>query len=89
MQSSPKPFAVTEAGAAHLIDRQAAVIEARDRLSSLAKKAERVDGAPIRRAMHNLAMAVRAGLEMEGGDAQTMFDAAALINEAAGKIERL
>jgi hypothetical protein len=39
--------------------------------------------------MHNLGMAVRARLEKEGADAQTMFDVASLIDEAASKIERL
>ena len=39
--------------------------------------------------MHNLFVAVRERLEREGADSQTMFDVAALIDEAASKIERL
>ncbi|AEG50493.1 transcriptional regulator, PadR-like family [Sphingobium chlorophenolicum L-1] len=88
-EGSRKLFAITEAGQAYLADHEAGVRDVMDRLGSLAKKAERTDGAPIRRAMHNLGMAVRARLEREGADAQTMFDVAALIDEAAGKIERL
>ncbi|WP_375194820.1 PadR family transcriptional regulator [Sphingobium sp.] len=88
-ESSRKLFAITEAGAAHLAGHEAGVKEVMDRLGSLARKAERTDGAPIRRAMHNLGMAVRARLEKEGADAQTMFDVASLIDEAASKIERL
>lgn len=88
-ESSRKLFAITDAGAAHLADNQAVVTEALERLASLAQRAERVDGAPIRRAMHNLSMAVRSRLEKEGADAQTMFDVASLIDEAASKIERL
>ncbi|KKW93332.1 PadR family transcriptional regulator [Sphingobium chungbukense] len=88
-ESSRKLFAITEAGTAHLAEHEAGVREVMDRLGSLAKRAERTDGAPIRRAMHNLGMAVRARLEKEGADAQTMFDVASLIDEAASKIERL
>ena len=84
-----KLFEITDAGIARLTDQAAAVEEAMERLASLAKRAERVDGAPIRRAMHNLSMAVRGRLEREGADTQTMFDVAALIDEAASKIERL
>lgn len=88
-QGSRKLFAITEAGEAHLASNQAQAQEALDRLASLARRAERVDGAPIRRAMHNLGMAVRARLDREGADADTMLDVAALIDEAASKIERL
>jgi hypothetical protein len=59
------------------------------RLEALAKVSERTDGAPIRRAMQNLMTAVRTRLEKEGADADTMFDVASLIDEAASKIERL
>ena len=88
-QGSRKLFAITEAGTAHLAEQADAVAEAMERLGSLARRAERVDGAPIRRAMHNLSIAVRSRLEQEGADAQTMFDVASLIDEAASKIERL
>lgn len=87
--TSRKLFAITDAGMAYLADHEEGVQLAMERLGSLAKKAERTDGAPIRRAMHNLGMAVRARLEKEGADAQTMFDVASLIDEAASKIERL
>ncbi|HWV11668.1 MAG TPA: PadR family transcriptional regulator, partial [Sphingobium sp.] len=84
-----KLFEITEAGIAHLAEQAAAAEEALGRLALLAQRAEQVDGAPIRRAMHNLSMAVRGRLEREGSDSQTMFDVAALIDEAASKIERL
>ncbi|MCP1468809.1 DNA-binding PadR family transcriptional regulator [Sphingobium sp. OAS761] len=88
-EGSRKLFAVTDAGTAYLVEHEAGVGQVMDRLASLARKAERTDGAPIRRAMHNLGMAVRHRLEKEGADAQTMFDVASLIDEAASKIERL
>ncbi len=59
------------------------------RLAALASHAQRTDGAPIRRAMENLKAALRNRLEKEGADSDTMLDVAALIDEAAGKIERL
>jgi DNA-binding PadR family transcriptional regulator len=86
---SRKLFAISDAGRAHLAENRAALDEAMERLTSLAQQAEQVDGAPIRRAMHNLSIAVRARLERDGADRETMFDVASLIDEAASKIERL
>ncbi|WP_234810761.1 PadR family transcriptional regulator [Sphingobium herbicidovorans] len=86
---SRKLFAISEAGRVHLSEHADALKEAMERLTSLAQQAEQVDGAPIRRAMHNLSIAVRARLEREGADRETMFDVASLIDEAASKIERL
>lgn len=88
-EGSRKLFAITDAGATHLIENQAALAAAMERLAALATHAERVDGAPIRRAMDNLKAALRNRLEKEGADADTMLDVAALIDDAAGKIERL
>lgn len=84
-----KLFEITQAGTDYLAGNDATAQEAMARLASLARRAERVDGAPIRRALHNLSIAVRTRLEREGADSQTMFDVAALIDEAASKIERL
>jgi DNA-binding PadR family transcriptional regulator len=86
---SRKLFAVTDAGQAHLAENEETTTTALERLAALAKQAERTDGAPIRRAMHNLSIAVRTRLEKEGADSETMFDVAAMIDEVAGKIERL
>ena len=88
-EGSRKRYAITDAGMAQIAERQAALDLAMDRLASLAQKAERVDGAPVRRAMHNMRIAIHHRLEKEGADAQTMFDVASLIDEAASKIERL
>ncbi|CAN5343535.1 hypothetical protein BH10PSE12_BH10PSE12_03500 [soil metagenome] len=86
---SRKLFAVTEAGKAHLLEHRDTALEALGRLEALAKMSERTDGAPIRRAMENLKMALRGRLEKDGADADTMLDVATLIDEAAAKIERL
>jgi DNA-binding PadR family transcriptional regulator len=88
-EGSRKRFAITEAGRAQIAERQAALDLALDRLASLAQKAQRMDGGPVRRAMHNLRFALQNRLEKEGADEQTLLDVAALIDEAAHKIERL
>ncbi|PZU60176.1 MAG: PadR family transcriptional regulator [Sphingobium sp.] len=88
-EGARKLFAITDAGKAHLLENRDAALEAIGRLEAIAKMSERTDGAPIRRAMQNLGMAVRARLEKEGADADTMLDVAALIDEAVARIERL
>jgi DNA-binding PadR family transcriptional regulator len=88
-EGARKRFAITDTGAAQLAERQAALDLAMARLAALAQRAQRVDPAPVRRAMHNLRFAIQHRLEKEGADNQTMFDVAALIDEAASKIERL
>jgi len=88
-EGSRKLFAITDDGTAYLGEHQAGLALVMERIASLAQTAERTDGAPLRRAMHNLRMAIQGRLEKEGADAQTMFDVASLIDEAATKIERL
>ncbi|QGP77660.1 PadR family transcriptional regulator [Sphingobium sp. CAP-1] len=88
-EGSRKRFAITDAGRAQIAERKAALELALARLASLAQHAQRVDGGPVRRAMHNLRFAIQQRLEKEGADSQTMFDVAALIDEAVTKIERL
>jgi len=88
-EGSRKRFAITDAGRAQIEERKTALDLALERLASMAQKAERVDGGPVRRAMHNLRFAIQQRLEKEGADNQTMFDVAALIDEAVAKIERL
>lgn len=88
-EGSRKLFAITDAGRAQIAERKAALDLALARLASLAERAERVDGAPVRRALHNLRIAIQHRLEKEGADNQTMFDVASLIDQAATKIERL
>ena len=88
-EGSRRLYAITEAGKTHLIEHSEEVLEALARLEALAKLGERTHGAPVRRAMENLKMAIRNRLEKEGADADTMFDVVAMIDDAARKIERL
>lgn len=88
-EGSRKLFAITDAGTAHLVEQAGVRDEAIARLAALAKRAERTDGASIRRALHNLSIAIQHRLEKESADAETKFDIASLIDDAASKIERL
>lgn len=87
-EGARKLFAVTPDGEAHLAERADEVAALFARLKALGADRERGDAMPLRRAMHNL----RTVLEhkMAGGaDRDVIHDAVALIDEAAGKIERL
>ena len=59
------------------------------RLAALAAQAERTDGAPVRRAVHNLRAAVMERLGREGAGADLPFEVARIIDEATQRIERL
>jgi DNA-binding PadR family transcriptional regulator len=84
-----KAFAITPDGAQHLASRQAEVEALFERLAQLANARERTDGGPIRRAMQNLKMVLINRLEREELPAETVHQAAAILDEAAQKIERL
>jgi len=84
-----KAFAITPDGTAHLAARQTEVEALFARLAQLANARERTDGGPIRRAMQNLKMVLINRLEREELPAETVHQAAAILDEAAQKIERL
>jgi DNA-binding PadR family transcriptional regulator len=84
-----KLLAITDAGAAHLAEQREAVDAALARLAALAAQQEKIDAAPIRRAMHNLKAVLEHRLIQHGVDKNTLLAAAALIDEAAARIERL
>jgi len=84
-----KAFAVTAEGSEHLASRKEEVEALFARLAALADTRERTDGGPIRRAMQNLKMVLMNKLERESVKSETIHEVAALIDEAAKKIERL
>ena len=86
---SRKTYAVTPAGAAYLDERRAEVEALFARLKDLAAERERVDGAPIRRAMGNLRAVLMHRLGREHADAGIIHAVTAILDEAAQKIERL
>ncbi len=88
-EGARKQFAITEAGAAHLAERAEEVEALFERLSQLGEARARHSGGPIRRAMGNLRAVLQDRLSAEGVDADTLHDVAAILDEAARKIERL
>ncbi len=88
-EGSRRPFAVTAEGAAQLAEKRAEVEALFARLAQLATARERTDGAPIRRAMGNLRAVLMHRLDRDGVQAETLHQVAAILDEAAQKIERL
>jgi DNA-binding PadR family transcriptional regulator len=75
-EGAKKRFAASDEGRAHLAENAAVVDGLFARLAAVGAESERTDGAPIRRAMGNLRQ-------------DTLHEVAALLDEAAQKIERL
>lgn len=84
-----KLFAINAAGTAALAAEADAVASAIGRLEALAKMSERTDSAPVRRAMRNLHMALHTRLAQEASDRDVQLQIAAILDEAASKVERL
>lgn len=84
-----KSFAITEAGRAHLADNTASLEGARARLAALAEAKDRGDPAPLRRAMGNLRQVLVAASGKPEFDDKKVLEAARLIDEVAGTIERM
>ena len=82
-----KLFAISDAGSAELAREAQTVAMLVKRMA--ATGSDTADGAPVFRAIHNLKMAVRGRLMRAGTDQETILAAAALLDEAAAKIERL
>lgn len=87
--SARRSYALTEAGQAEVEARRAEIDAAFARLTAMAEQATRADPAPVKRAMMNLRTAAIQRMTREGTDAETAFAIAALLDEAAQKIERL
>jgi DNA-binding PadR family transcriptional regulator len=88
-EGAKKLFAVTPAGEAYL-DEHAGEVEALiARLTHIGERRQRADGAPIRRAMGNLRSVLQNRLGRDEVDSDLLHDIAAILDEAAQKIERL
>lgn len=88
-EGAKKRYAATDDGRRHLEERRAEADALIARLSELGAERARGDGAPIRRAMGNLRVALQHRMERGGFTDDTLHDIAALIDEVAQKIERL
>jgi DNA-binding PadR family transcriptional regulator len=84
-----KAFAVTADGTAELVAKKPEVEALFARLAELAAQRERTDGGPVRRAMGNLRTVLLDRLGRDGVQGETMHEVAAILDEAARKIERL
>ena len=83
-----KQFAVTAEGSEHLTARKPEVEALFARLSQLATAHKRTDGGPIRRAMENLRAVLMNRLDRDV-ETETLHAVAAILDDAAQKIERL
>jgi len=81
-------FGITDAGRAHLAERQDALAAALAKLDAVRATASQVDAGPVSRAMQNLAVVLEQRLAA-AQEKQALFDIADLIDELARKIERM
>lgn len=84
-----KVYSVTKDGKAKLKEEEKHIAEILERLEGVAQMDKAADGASIRRAVHNLKSSIRIRLSEEEKDSDKILEVAAIIDEAAGKIERL
>ena len=84
-----RAYAVTSDGATQLATQKAEVEPLFARLAELAAVRARTDGGPLRRAMQNLRTVLGNRFERDEVAADTIHQAAAIIDDAAQRIERL
>lgn len=88
-EGSRKQYGITAAGSANLAENHGQVEQLLERLGRLGSDGESADHTPIARALENLNSVLRHRLSREGTSVSVIHDAAALIDEAAQKIERM
>jgi DNA-binding PadR family transcriptional regulator len=86
---SKRSYALTDDGRAAVEAKRGEIDAAFARLAAMAEQAGRTDSAPVRRAMHNLRNAAVQRLTQGESSPETAFAIAAILDEAAQKIERL
>jgi DNA-binding PadR family transcriptional regulator len=84
-----KPFQITEAGRAYLEENQAEVDDLIARLKDIAPSEEATAGPAIGRAVRNLMTALSHRIGREGLNDELLHDIAAVLDEAAQRIERI
>lgn len=84
-----KAYAATAAGRAHLDERTEEIEALMARLSGLGDDRRKAGGAPIKRAVRNLLSALWQRVTQEEMDDERLHGIAAILDEAAQKIERL
>ena len=86
---SRKVFAATAEGRAHLEEKEEEIEGLFERLEALGTDQRKAGGAPIKRSVANLLSALWHRVTRGETDEQTLHDIAAILDEAAQKIERL
>jgi DNA-binding PadR family transcriptional regulator len=88
-EGAKRLYEITADGRAHLDANRAEAQAAMARLDALGVEHSRTDAGPVWRAMTNLKMALRQRIGRDPHGRDVLFDVAAIIDEAARKIERL
>jgi len=88
-EGAKKLYAITNAGQAHLTEREEEVEALFARLQDIGSRRARTSGGPVMRAMGNLKSVLQQRLSDGEIDSETIHKVAALIDEAVQKIERL
>jgi DNA-binding PadR family transcriptional regulator len=88
-EGSRKVFAATADGQAHLEEKADEVEALLARLEDVGRDRRKAGGAPIKRAVGNLLSALWHRVTRDEVDEKTLHDVAAILDEAAQKIERL
>jgi len=89
MSGSRKIFTITDAGRAKLAKHADQAQHLLSRIDSLRDKTSRADTTPVRRAMGNLREVLMSRLSRSDTTNKQILEAARIIDEAAGQIERL
>ena len=84
-----KPFQVTEEGRAHLAEREDEVAALLERLEDLKPDEPRSAGPVLGRAVKNVMTALSHRIGREGLDDELLHEIAAILDEAAQRIERI
>jgi DNA-binding PadR family transcriptional regulator len=88
-EGSRKAFRATDEGKAWLAERQDELDSLLERLGGLGERQRRAGGAPIGRAVSNLLAALWHRVTRDDMDEESLHAIAAILDEAAQKIERL
>lgn len=88
-EGARKAFALTAEGEAHLAGKAEEVAALLERLEDLGRDERKAGGAPIKRAVGNLLSALWHRVTREDAGEKTLHDIAAILDDAAQKIERL
>ena len=88
-EGARKPFQITEAGRTHLEENADDTDELMERLRDLAPGEEPTAGPAIGRAVKNLMTALKHRIGREGLDDDLLHEIAAILDEAAQRIERI